>query len=263
MPKYGEVHPFEPYLRCLDIDAAFEGTSTDVAKYTCRYRLSLFQGTRVSGRTSLVTIASSFDFNGDPIILSHTYDETFLTPEKIPAVGSAWRGGEVIAVRPTTQPSEDPRDEGKPKVTGYEIDIQQAGTVQRQFATSVIRAQRKQHEKPSATQRSFVGRVNSNQFWDDDPGVWLCSAIDWDIGADALFDVTFEFVQAPTDEKWQKVVVVIDGHTGAPVLNPSQEAGNLRIVKVVGEADFSRLGLGLSTPDPIGIEIPDYFRTIL
>lgn len=266
VPKYGELHPFKPYLRCLDIDAAFEISegipSTDIARYTCHYRLSLFQGTRVSGRTSLVTIQSSFDLEGDPIIVSHTFKDTFLTPEKIPSVGAAYRGGEVVAVRAISEPSKDPRDEGKPSVTGYEIDVQQSGTVSRQFATSVLRAQRKEYAAPSSVQRSFVGRVSSNRFWGDDPGVWLCSAIDWDIGSDALFDVSYEFVQAPTDELWQKVVVLVDGHTGAPARDLVPGEG-VKTVTVVGEADFSRMNLGLSTPDPLGVVIPDFYPTIL
>ncbi len=137
---------------------------------------------------------------------------------------------------------------------GDPIFDEQPGEVLYQMPMTVVRFRRRELFSPGDKSKLYVGTVNTNPVFGDDPAhTWLCTRIDGisDDGAQT-FNVTYEFQRAPQRydheflfETWDATALWIDPETNlaAPDINIQQQDGIKTNIRVYSETDFELLNL--------------------
>ncbi len=145
---------------------------------------------------------------------------------------------------------------------GNQIVLQRdvGGTIENQPGTATVQiplviygVERRETGNPSALAKAHIGRVNSAPIWGEDARRWLCTRLDGvstDFGS--TYTVNYEFQRserlryAPTGfySSWD-VLLVFEDDEGRPIENPVF-GESMKRIEVVGESDFSVLGLPLT-----------------
>lgn len=189
VPRRGDTHPGIPDIRAdvISVDPQDLTKAVVTVTYRALNGLDVIGAAPViSVGTTLTTITSSRDVNGDQVIIPHTVEEF----------------------------------DGDGNLTNVRQE-RQVGSFQKQIPTTVVVYERKEERPPVEAAERYVGRVG-----DIGPGraigpggyTWLCTRVEGSTNDGGLtWDCKYEFQYAA--DGWAAVLDPIDPTTGQPYVN--------------------------------------------
>lgn len=214
IPRRGEPHPGIAGLRADRIRARAIPETTDGFIVTVAYATPDGSGRadepgsnfcRVSIGTSIVSVETNQDHEGNPILLNHVFRD---------------------------------KETGEETYTAKD----QPGRVEKSTPVMVLRFERKELHSPVPDMLAYVGRVNRETLWGAGPREWLCTGISGDSPDGGItYNVTYEFQKNP-DGSWDKTVFAYNPATDEIAVDAVEGKGR-KTVQLYPPADFAALRL--------------------